>query len=125
MFDLWQHQHGKLVLIWVQFKILNPKHLVSCCAYREREAKEASWMYPTQLLLAQLRAELDLDDSAREGSGSCEDSRYRRPWHWLPEMRCACPPTSPPYCNQKTLHAQFGAVESTATVTNLRSYPRR
>ena len=48
-------------------------------------------MYPTHNTLAQLRAELDLDDSTKEGSGSCEDSRYRRPWHWLPEMRCCIP----------------------------------
>lgn len=44
-------------------------------------------MYPTQELLRQLRAELDLDESSRESSGNSEDCRHKRPWHWLPEMR--------------------------------------
>lgn len=53
---------------------------------QDRHGREDSWMYPTQLVLRQLRAELDLDESTRESSDSSEDCRLKRPWHWLPEM---------------------------------------
>ena len=46
-------------------------------------------MYPTQQLLAELRAELDVDDASPEGPSGPQglgQSRYKRPWHWLPEM---------------------------------------
>lgn len=45
-------------------------------------------MYPTQELLSELREELDLGSAPKEGQGSSlGHSRYKRPWHWLPEMR--------------------------------------
>lgn len=53
---------------------------------QDRQGREGSWMYPTQELLKQLRAELDLDEPSRESSGNSEDCRHKRPWHWLPEM---------------------------------------
>ena len=57
-------------------------------ACRDREGFEDSWMYPTQELLSELRDELDLGSAPKEGQGgSLGHSRYKRPWHWLPEMR--------------------------------------
>ena len=50
-------------------------------------------MYPTQELLSELRAELDLEDARPEGVAGPQglgQSRYKRPWHWLPAMRSAC-----------------------------------
>lgn len=49
-------------------------------------------MYPTQELLAELRAGLDLEHASPEGTAGSQglgQSRYKRPWHWLPEMRSA------------------------------------